>query len=182
MNILRDYSEPACILALKNGEEKALAFFVKKYHPALTYLAFCITADGCFAEEVTSDAFIKLWERRENFNSEAALKSFLYRVVKNACFNHLKQRKRTLAKEKECIYLAESTESGKLTLLIQAETYRQVFEALKTLPENLQKVVELFYIEGKGYPEISARLNLTINNIRLQKMRGLRLLKNLISK
>lgn len=182
MNKIDNYSASTNILGLKNGEEKALAFFIKKYYAALTYFSFSITRDDSFAEEASSDAFIKLWERRENFNAEYALKSFLYQVVKNASINYLKFRKRTLTKGKESVYLGEFTDPNKLALLIQAETYRQVLATLETLPKNCKKIIKLFYMEGKPYTEIAEQLNITVNNTRVQKMRGLRLLKNLVSK
>lgn len=163
-------------------DEKDLNTLFNKYFAPLVYFAWNIINDQPIAEEIVSDAFIKIWERRENFNSENAIKSFLYLVVKNASINFLRLQKRSDQLEKELGYLNDNLESNKLTHIIQSEMYRQVLAAIETLPKTYRNIVSLFYLEEKSCSEISDQLNLSITNVRVQKMRGLRLLRKVISK
>jgi len=52
---------------------------------------------------------------------------------------------------------------------------------LNTLPPKCRQIFKMLYVQGKSYEEISQELNLSINNIRNQKARGLMLLKQRIA-
>lgn len=165
------------IRSLQNGEEKGFNFFFREYYAALTYHSFQIIKDKADAEEIAGEALMKLWERRENFDNTAAIKSFLYTTTRNASLNHLRQQQRAANRHKEANYLSDNRERDAFERIAETETYRGIFIALKTLPPQCRKIFSMLFIEGKEYQQIADELNLSVATIRSQKARAIMLLR-----
>ena len=45
------------------------------------------------AEDITTEAFIKLWNTRDDLAAIRNIHSFLFTIVRNACLNHLRDLK-----------------------------------------------------------------------------------------
>src|SRR5438105_1775233 len=86
--------EVSQFLSFKKGEEKGFAYFFNLYYPRICFFAIRLLDERVEAEDITEEAFIKLWGRREQFESPEAIKNFLYLVARNACFDFLRQDKR----------------------------------------------------------------------------------------
>jgi RNA polymerase sigma-70 factor (family 1) len=169
------------VQSFQEGEEKGFNFFFRQYYAAICYFSFQITRDKEAAKEIAGDAFTKLWENRIRFDNASSIKSFLFTVTRNASLNKIKLQKRNTQREKEFLYLTNETESSIFQKKIETELYGEIFSMLNTLPPKCRQIFNMLYIQGKSYEEISQELNLSINNIRNQKARGLMLLKQRIA-
>jgi len=169
------------VQSFQQGEEKGFNFFFREYYAAMCYFSFQITGDKEAAKEIAGDAFTKLWENRIRFDNASSIKSFLFTVARNASLNKIKLQKRNTQREKEFLYLTSETESSIFEKKIETELYGRIFSMLNTLPPKCRQIFNMLYIQGKSYEEISQELNLSINNIRNQKARGLMLLKQRIA-
>ena len=56
--------------------------FVRKY-----------TEEDAIARDITQDTFIRLYERRRDFDVPEKAKSFIYITARNLCLDHLKHQK-----------------------------------------------------------------------------------------
>jgi RNA polymerase sigma-70 factor (ECF subfamily) len=166
-------------LALKRfqqGEENGFQYFFNKYYASLCHYAHEITSNQPVAEEIASDAFIKLWERRERFFMENTLRSFLYTVVRNAAFNYVKSVGKVSTAAIDDLQIADG-HPNYFTSLVTTETYRQLHQAIEKLPKVCRKVITMFYIQGMSYEQIAQELQISLANIRNQKARGIKLLR-----
>lgn len=68
-------------------------FFFKEYFEPVFQFARKYTEEEASARDITQDAFIKLYERRTDFDSMEKAKSFVYTTTRNLCLNHLKHKK-----------------------------------------------------------------------------------------
>ncbi|MBS0424996.1 MAG: RNA polymerase sigma-70 factor [Proteobacteria bacterium] len=169
------------IRSFQNGEEKGFNFFFREYYAALTYYSFSIIKDKSEAEEIAGEALMKLWKRHENFNNQAAIKSFLYTTTRNASLNYIRQQQRTEKKLREAEYLAEKSEKDIFEFLVEVESYREIVIALNALPPQCKKIFSMLFIEGKDYQQIAEELNLSIATIRSQKARAIMLIRQYIA-
>jgi len=71
------------MLAFRNGESIAFDHLFNKYYKAIFYFVFKIVKDDLAAEDIATDGFIKLWEKKETITTEASLRSYLYKTVYN---------------------------------------------------------------------------------------------------
>ncbi len=81
-----------------NGEGSISVFtpallFEKLWSPLVHY-AMNITGNEKEAEDIVSDVFVKLLNS-ENISQVRDAKAYLYIMVRNCCFDHLKTAKRT---------------------------------------------------------------------------------------
>ncbi|MCW3108785.1 MAG: polymerase sigma-70 factor [Segetibacter sp.] len=165
------------VQAFQSGDITGFNYFFDLYYAAICYFAFSLLKDQAVAEEIADDAFIKLWERRYLYNTPEAIKAFLYRTIRNASLNYLRNSKTLAAFSDNFYYLAEKDEPSIEHHIIRAETLQQVYNSLDILPEKCRKVFTLFYLENKSYEEIALELELSVNNVRNHKMRALNLLR-----
>ncbi len=68
------------------------AKLVKEYDEELTAFAQSYVKNLPVAEELVSDVFYKLWEKRNTLHEIENKESYLYKATKNQCLNYLKSR------------------------------------------------------------------------------------------
>lgn len=73
------------ITGLHQGDEKIFRELFEKYHTRLCYFANTLLPFSEGAEDVVQEAFVKLWQKKIDFHSLNAVKTFLYITVKNRC-------------------------------------------------------------------------------------------------
>lgn len=167
--------------SFRKGEEKAFNFFFNLHYASLCLFCFRIIKDKEASEEIVQDAYLKLWERHENFYHASALKSFLFTVCKNASLDWLRSRRKETLNKQQLTYISGSSETNILHHMIAAEVYADIHAAMNTLPPQCRTIFRMLFLEGKDYQQIAAELSLSVSTIRNQKARALTLLKNRIN-
>jgi len=163
---------------LNNGDEAGLVGIYRLYYKPLIYFVQRYIRNQQEAEEIVSDAFIKLWERRENFASMERVKAFLYICAKNRCLNAL--RGTSLLKQVEDIQdydhaLSEDPEA--LAKIVRTELFKAISEEIQRLPEKQRDVLAMIFVEDMSIDEISQQLRMTPSAIYANKSRALATLR-----
>ncbi len=173
----RDKQDLQWIEEFRNGNESALAFFFNEHHRSLCYFASKIVNDVLQAEDIVADCFIKLWERRENFEDSSKVKSFLYIACRNNCLNYLRNEKRKTAAQE--LYLQQLDQDSEEIFyeLIDTEIVDILAKEIENLPGKCREVFKLIYLGGKTTEQIAAELNLNVQTVRNHKTRAIELLK-----
>jgi RNA polymerase sigma-70 factor (ECF subfamily) len=146
------------------------------YYARLCYFAFKMIGEREAAEDLVQEAFVKLWERQEDFTNELSAKTFLYVTTRNACLNRIRHEE----VEKKYIksHYSEEVEAEKgLQSIIQAEVLGEIHNAIEELPQGCRQVLKLAYFEGLKNHEIAEQLGVSVNTIKTQKARALQLLR-----
>jgi RNA polymerase sigma-70 factor (ECF subfamily) len=173
----KPYSQEHYFESFQRGEEKGFNFFFNTYYRALTWFATSLIKDEESARDLVEECFIKFWQKREGIQHAKAVKSYLYTSVRNACLEHLQKIKKQLAAKKGFQYLSPDSDRPILHHIIESEVLREIYAALNTLPPQCKKVIQMLYLEGKGYQEIASELDLSIRTIKNHRARGLALLQ-----
>lgn len=148
-----------------------------EYYSPLVYFAARLVRDHLAAEDIVTETFLKLWQKQDNFSSDKGIKAFLYITTRNACFNHLQQA-RYQARERESLrFMTDDSTDFVLNEITRAEVLREVFYLVGTLPRECRKIILMIFRDGLSNKEIASCLHLSVNTVRNQKTRGLRLLK-----
>lgn len=147
--------------------------FNRYYLPVKSY-AFQFVEDDETIEDFVQDAFLKVWEKREDFYYVAAIKSFLYMSVKNACLDYLRHQKVQRRNESELVMWL--TEEGKEEFLLEEEVHAMVYDAIKDLSEQSRRVV-IMTMEGASNLEIAKELHVSVNTVKTIKLRAYRVLR-----
>ncbi|QIL40548.1 sigma-70 family RNA polymerase sigma factor [Pedobacter sp. HDW13] len=153
--------------------------FVKNYK-ALCYFAWEMVNDTDLAEDLVQDAYVSFLKHKQSISSdEQAIKSFLYSAIRNAVYN-LNRKSKTVQKYFQRQNFSDIDEPDYEHMVIRAEFMSEVNMIVAGLPEACRKIFKLSYLEGLSNQEISDQLSLSINTIKTQKQRALRVLKQKI--
>lgn len=173
-----DYLEKTILNNLKAGDEKAFEFIFKSYFQTLYNYAQNILHSGYGAEEVISNVFARLWERRDQINIDESLKSYLFRTVYNTCLNQLRQLKVEEKYKSYFInYFVEAYTSGSefpLEKLIEEELENKISHIIESLPEQCRAMFLLSRDEGLTHDEIAVRFGVSVNTVHTQIARALK--------
>jgi len=156
----------------QQGDEKALAFFYKEFHPALALYANSWLKDRSVSEEIASEAFVKTWPKHWKLNGYHEILGYLYKTVQRDCQRALKKERKRAEVYKE-IAISIDTADKPSDHLLQAEVYRLLHSALRELSPGRAKVLTMHFLEGKTTKQIAAELNLSASTIKTAKAKGL---------
>lgn len=115
------------------------------------------------AEDVTQEAFIKLWQNCADVPLEKA-KSFLYTVANNASLNHIAHQKVVLEYSKKANVV--HTDGQNPEFLMEEEQFKvKLQKAIGSLTEAQRSAFLLHRIEGKKYHEIAEMLGISVKAV-----------------
>lgn len=157
------------------GKEQTFDYFFRQYYAALCFFAQSIIHNSEDAKDIVQDCFIKLWGDTAITEKVESVKSFLYTMVRNRCIDYIRKQK---VRSKAAPYLQPSEEDEEyFDELAFAEMLRQVLEHIECLPAGMRTVLKKYYLQGKKHKQIAKESSTTINAVKLQKSRAIKLLK-----
>jgi len=130
------------------------------------------------AEEILSDAFLKVFLKIDQFDKRYEFKKWFRRIVINTSIDFLRKDKSfdTIYPEDDTLF--DSTFNTGWENLV----YEDVLKAIQTLPKGYRKVFNLYAIDGYKHREISKLLGISVGTSKSNYARGRTILqKYLIS-
>jgi RNA polymerase sigma-70 factor (ECF subfamily) len=152
-----------------------------KYHGPLIYFGYNMINNIEDIENIVADAFMRLWERREGFDSEKTEKAYLYTCVKNACLDYYKHSN-IIKKFESSIELNERIEEEITHGIIKGEVLRAIYLEIESLPQQPKQVLKMMLFEGMGPTEISKKLGLAISTVDCHRLRAIKLIRTSLIK
>ena len=159
---------------IKCGNSSAFEALFRQYYPSMCVIAGKLVANREVAEDIVQDVFIRLWEKKAEYDKIPDFRTFLYVAVRNLCYNYLRDKKKTI--DFSQIELPDKQLSFQ-EQLIQEETYRLISNAIAELPVQSGKIMRLA-LEGKQNKEISEILGIAVTTVKTLKYNALKMLKN----
>ena len=157
------------------GDDKALEELVSLYSDALVRFACRLTNDPAAAEDIAEDAFVVLISKRKNFDADAQLRAYLFRTVRNRCYDHLRANKRLVP-------LDGAIPADVAVTLENRARDKALYQALAAIPGPYRDALYLVYIEGFSAEECSRILKRTKKQVYNLLARGKAALKDQLEK
>lgn len=166
-------SEQIDIKSLKAKDEEAFRQMVEAYGKDIFNLCLNIVTQTEDAEDIAQEAFIEAFNNIDSFREDAQLRTWLYRIAINKCYDYLrwKKRKKRFAilqplfnKEDEPIEIPSNFQHPGITL-DNKETAKVLFAAVESLPDNQQTAFVLYEMQGMEYKEIAETMSLSISAV-----------------
>jgi RNA polymerase sigma-70 factor (ECF subfamily) len=146
-------------------------------HSRLCYFAYKIVGNQALAKDIVQDCFIKCWHQCPYLSGESSMKAYLYQSVRNASLNalrHAEVEKRYASQE---ALKPEATSDHRLDLIIRSELLGEIHRAIEGLPPGCRQVLKLAYFDSLKNEEIAKALGISVNTVKTQKARALKLLQ-----
>lgn len=171
-----DESDEALLARIAAGEAAAERAIVARKLPRILGLAVRMLADREEAEDVSQEAFIRIWRQAPRWRSgEARFDTWLHTVVLNLCRDRLRRRRETtVAEPPEVADPAPGAEHG---LVRQAERVA-VAAALAALPERQREAIVLQYYQELSNGEAAAVLGVSVEALESLLSRARRTLRD----
>jgi RNA polymerase sigma-70 factor (family 1) len=160
------------------AKESSFQNSFNQFYNALCFFADKMLRDRAAAEDTVENVFIKLWEKKPDFNDYKNIKAVLYISVRNACFNLIKKRRSNRFEQDELSYLLnQESQDFILSEITRAEVLREIYEEMQKLPPECRKVMQFYFVEGLDAKDIASRLGVAVSTVRNQKAYGTKILK-----
>ena len=172
------FTEEEAYIALVSGNERGLDFFFNRYYSPLLFYSTSITNNHSVAQEIASDAFVKLWRAKGTIEEWRKIKFLLYRIVYNASIDYIREQKTLRRNSKDLLQITERSEKAVLDKLIEVETYNYLYLLLQNLPPRSRQIFQMFYFQKKAIKEIAQELGISVNTVKTQKLRAIQMLKD----
>ncbi|MGA0555887.1 RNA polymerase sigma factor [Larkinella sp. VNQ87] len=167
---------------LKNGDDRAYAClyaqtFRSFTHYVQTHQGTMEHAQDAFQQGI-AEFYIALKSGRYQLSPTARLKSVLFEFCKRKWLNELQsaRHRRTQALD---VYLDPQDDDSSDELMTFSENVNRVNHLLQRMGENCQRVIDLFYIQGKPLAEIAVIMNYTPQTARTKRYECTEQLKKL---
>lgn len=135
-----------------NTRERAFRELVEQYSEQLYWTVRHIVGTHQDADDVVQNAFIKIWNKLEDFRGESKLSTWLHRIAVNEALDHIRREKKHQNDDGDTTELNKSFAD---TYFDGDEAELLLREAMETLPSAQRAVFSLKYFEDKPYKEIS---------------------------
>jgi len=134
------------------------------------------------AEEVVSDVFIKVWEKRKQLEKVENLKVYLYVSTRNIGINYLERQRRNATFSIDD-YQADFTSVyfDPEQMLITADMLALIQKAIDQLPSKCRLIFKLAKEDGLKYKEIAEILNISVKTVENQLAIALNKIGNTVS-
>lgn len=173
---MQELDDNALLALLKEDSLEAYEMLFKKYYKALCLQASLLLQDRAEAEDLVQELFIQIWDRKIYRQIDHALKSYLYRAVRNKCINELKKHR--ITREKQEQYREYRLKKKEPLWLEQKELANNLTHVLQEFPSQRLKAFTLVYMEHKKYQEAADEMGVSINSLKTHLKLALQVLRN----
>ncbi len=150
---------------ISESDHEAFDSFFRSMYPRLVHFALRYIHRKSVASDIVQDAFVKLWERRQQIDPSRSIKAYIYRIVKNNSLNYIRDHS-------EDIVGLELLNNGQLTSVQDVELHdesdplsERLKEWIDELPERQKEAFELSRFEGLEHDEIAGVMNISSNTV-----------------
>jgi RNA polymerase sigma-70 factor (ECF subfamily) len=174
MMMSRSSDDHSLVEACRAGRTEAFSLLVQRYQGRLYPTIARLVGSADDAEDILQDAFVRAFEKLDQFQGESSFYTWIYRIAVNlALSGHRRRRVRSLLRlggrrpsGGDSHPADESAESDPSAPLERAERERIVRAALDRLGPEHRAVVLLKDFDGRRYEEISAILDIPVGTVR----------------
>lgn len=160
-------------------DQKAYKELFISLHEHLHRFALSILKSREDAEEVVSDFFITVWQKRESLLEIENLRLYFFVSIKNISINKLRVKKRnnTIFNEEYLVHF-KSPFFDPSELLLSKEAVDQILDAINELPPKCKLIFRLIKEDNLKYAEVASLLNISVKTVEAQMAIALRRIGN----
>ena len=163
------------------GDHDAFGELFARHRDRLWAVALRTTGHPEDAADALQDALISAYRRAGSFRGDAAVTTWLHRVVVNACLDRMRAAKVRAADAlpddleeyagRGSLGTAEA-DGGPDATAIAHERRRQVLDALATLPDEQRAALVLVDMEGYPVAQVAEMLDCAVGTVKSRCSRG----------
>lgn len=173
-------SDKELVKKVQQGNKRAFDLLVLKYQHKVLSIVSRYVSDSSEAHDVSQEAFIKAYRAIGNFRGDSAFYTWIYRIAINTAKNYLVSRGRRPPASDVDVADAEVYAgadalrdiSSPEKQLATEQLEKAVFDAIRSLPDELRSAVTLRELDGLSYEEIADVMDCPVGTVRSRIFRA----------
>lgn len=175
--------------ALDESDQKAYAELLRNYRDSIYFLMMKMTSSAIDAEDLTIEAFGKAFKKLDQYTSDYAFSTWLFRIAANNCIDFIRRRRKDALNQSTDIDIDFSSNFARKTAstgldpeenIINDQKIRLMREVVERLKPHYRQLVELRYFDELSYEEISVQLHLPLGTVKAQLFRAREMLYQIL--
>jgi RNA polymerase sigma-70 factor, ECF subfamily len=170
--------------AICNGDQSAYQTIVKQHLKSISHYAFRILGNQKDTEDITQEAFLKLWINAKKWQPEKTkLTTWLHRITYNLCIDYLRKHSKTQTQEsvEEEKETQEDWQDSQDDSDDRKSQEQQLKAAINSLPENQRSALMLCHYSGFSNKEAAVIMNISVKALESAIARAKRSLRKQLS-
>ena len=140
-------------------------------------LALRITLNREEAEDIVRDTLIKVWNRRDDWDTIDSIEAFSLTVCRNLALDRQKKMANHSESFDETTAEQPDRTSNPYEQMIHKDRVEQVRRLINSLPEKQRSCMQLRDFEGKPYKQIASVLGITEDQVKVNIFRARQAIK-----
>jgi RNA polymerase sigma-70 factor, ECF subfamily len=173
---LRELADEELMQLVRQGHAAAFEVVYDRHVHAAFSLAYRMCGQRALAEDVVQEAFLSLWRSGARYDrNRGSVRTWALGIVHNRAIDALRRgavRDRGLACDDHIEERVAAPELTELEVARRGEA-REVRDALRMLPEEQSRVIELAYFGGFTHVEIASMLQTPVGTVKGRMRLGL---------
>ncbi|WP_315535827.1 RNA polymerase sigma factor [Prevotella koreensis] len=145
-------------------------------------LALRITLSHEEAEDIVQDTLIKVWNRRDEWQTLESIEAYSMTICRNLALDAIKKKDNNNESIEQRIAETSYQTSDPHELMIRKDRIEMVKQLVNKLPEKQRSCLQLRDFEGKTYKEIAEILAITEEQVKVNIFRARRSIKQQFDK
>lgn len=174
----QNITDEELFLLVKKDNSNALKMLFKKYYENLCFFSYSFVKDRYASQEVVSDIFIILWEKRKRIIITGKIKSYLYAAVKNQSLNYIRKNRIHFESIDEVDRLLLTVQDNSDDIVNYEELQKIIDGVIDKLPEKRKLIFQMNKFDELSYEEIANILTISVSTVRNQMIKAVKFLNN----
>ena len=149
-------SDEELMIAAAEGDMDAFEELVHRHKDRAFRLACKYLGNRQEAEDLAQEAFLKILDSADSYRPTASFRTYLYRVVVNACLDYRKKKRPHFT---DSLPVREDHADGPGEAMEREARREEVREAIEELPKRQRMALVLQYYEGLSYAEVAEAMD-----------------------
>ncbi|HET9135256.1 MAG TPA: sigma-70 family RNA polymerase sigma factor [Candidatus Kapabacteria bacterium] len=183
-------SDQELLAAIAEKDSAAIAELYDRYSRIVYGALLRLLRDTDDAEDTLQEVFIQVWRKASTYQpSLGAPKQWMIRIAHNRAINLIRSKRSKMKQSEVSISEDGTIASGSMEIAGEdlfakataAEHNRLLQDALGTLPEDQQHLLDLSFLQGYSHGEISEMLKMPLGTVKTKIRNGLLALRSQLS-
>ena len=185
-----DIDERALVERILNGNREAFLAFIDRYERLVQHVVFRMVDDDRDREELCQDVFLRAHRYLDGFRFESKLSTWLARIARNTCLNHLEKKEMPLYADEAPAPEGTTPDARAARNRVPdpnedaaapAEDRQRralVRDGIRALAEHYRTALTLYHLEGMSVSQISTVMDNPEGTVKSHLYRGRKKLKD----